>query len=644
MRCSNEQKVPHTKSMKKTSHINLQGKGSSLLKRLVLASSIIFLLGLYLWFWIENNRDLLPNPNSNTGKDLAGQYIYIAYDSFLVILFAVLIILIRQVILANLKATSHSSPENPPGLRILAFTKNNPITTIIFAAYTIILLHEATWFHGEIMGWMKELFEGNLLNNFSIRYEFVNETLRRTDYRLFPLAHQDLHILSWFTPYVKVFMLASAAELITICILSARFIEKIAQRKNIPSILLISSLLLLFNASVGNAFFELHFAERMVTFLFSVYCLTFLHYQRERDQASFFLTILMAILGIFFKDISFILFITPPAIVIALRMLSLWEDDESSSTAQQTPETLKAKWNQFYNRNKLELWLCYLFLSFATVYIFLSLIPSAYLASESYADKSTISTFNPDIRFWILILISSIRYVLILLKRIKGNLLDAINAASILYAIALYLLISLEGYSYLYLPFVFASVLNILWAWSAVSEKLRGRIKHRNIIGGLGISGSFLIIGLEHIDINTSFYGHASRVHELHNSWEDSYKKIDELTRSYFEIGREVNLIYSDDSWFSDSRHLNRLRYHKLIEWNPGPNSFKVKDGVGAESNILYMPKQGDLFINIDRTGEPKMYPVLPLHSLHVLYSFEHRKSDRTNGQIFEIRSIQQKQ
>ena len=301
------------------------------------------------------------------------------------------------------------------------------------------------------------------------------------------------------------------------------------------------------------------------------------------------------------------LFTTPPAIVIALRMLSLWENDESSATAIQTTETLKSKWNQFYSRNKLELWLCYLFLSFATVYIFLSLIPSTYLASESYADKSTISAFNPDIRFWILILLSSIRCVLILLKRIKANLLDAINAASVLYAIALYFLISLEGYSYLHLPFVFASVLNMLWIWSTVSGKLRDRIKQKNIIGALGISGSLLIIGLEHIDINTSFYGHASRVQERHNSWEESFEKIDELTRSYFEQGRKVNLIYSNDSWFSDSRHLNRLRYHRLIEWNSGSNSFKVKDGIGAESNVPYMPKQGDLFINIDNMS--KMVP-----------------------------------
>ena len=129
---SNEQEAPCTKSMKKASHVNLQDDGSTLLKTLALASSIICLLGLYLWFWIDNNRELLPNPNSDIGKNLAGQYIYIAYDSFLAILFVILIILTRQAILANSKPTSHSSPKKPPSLRPLLFAKNNPITTIIF--------------------------------------------------------------------------------------------------------------------------------------------------------------------------------------------------------------------------------------------------------------------------------------------------------------------------------------------------------------------------------------------------------------------------------------------------------------------------------------------------------------------------------
>ena len=73
--------------MKKASPVNLQVDGSALLKTLALASSIVCFLGLYIWFWIENNRELLPNPNSDIGKSLAGQYIYIAYDSFLAILF-----------------------------------------------------------------------------------------------------------------------------------------------------------------------------------------------------------------------------------------------------------------------------------------------------------------------------------------------------------------------------------------------------------------------------------------------------------------------------------------------------------------------------------------------------------------------------
>jgi hypothetical protein len=43
----------------------------------------------------------------------------------------------------------------------------------------------------------------HLLNNFSLCQVFLRETMRRDDYRFFPLVRQDLHILSWFTKYVK---------------------------------------------------------------------------------------------------------------------------------------------------------------------------------------------------------------------------------------------------------------------------------------------------------------------------------------------------------------------------------------------------------------------------------------------------------
>ncbi len=626
--------------MNKADKTNTHNERDTLLLKTTLISTLICAFGLGIWLWIQNNRQLLPDPDSQAGKDLAGQYLGIAYDSFLIILLIVILTLTQKAIVANSKSPTHDPKNKPFGTRPLVFIRKNPISTTIFAAYTIVLLHEATWFHGELMGWMKELFENNLLNNFSIRYEFVNETLRRTDYRLFPLAHQDLHILSWFTPYVKVFMLASAAELITIVILSKRLIERISFRKNIPSLLLISSILLLFNASVGNAFFQLHFAERMVTFLFSIYCISLLNYQRDRDQTSFYVSIIVAILGIFFKDIAFILFIAPPVLIIIFRMTSLWEDEQNTSIKQLNTNTWKARWENFYSHNKLELWLCYLFLIFAITYIFLSLIPSTYLANESYADKSKTSIFNPDLRFWILASIASIRYGLILMGKMKANLLDAINFASILYAIALYFLISIEGYSYLYLPFVFASVLNILWVWTLVSGQLNSKTKRKEIINAIGVGGSILIVGLEHIDTQTSFYGHASRVHELHNSWEETYDTLDKLTRKHIDQGRQVNLIYSKDSWFSESRHLNRLRYNALIEWNPETNTFKIKDGTGESSDSTYSPKQGDFFINIDRTNEERMYPEIPAHYLNLIYGFNHQKTNRVNGQIFEINKI----
>ena len=66
----------------------------------------------------------------------------------------------------------------------------------------------------------------------------------------------------------------------------------------------------------------------------------------------------------------------------------------------------------------------------------------------------------------------------------------------------------------------------------------------------------------------------ASRVLELHNSWEQTIDSIDRLARQQKNHGQEVNLIYSTQSWFDKSRHLDRLRYDRLVEWDPGENKF----------------------------------------------------------------------
>ena len=60
----------------------------------------------------------------------------------------------------------------------------------------------------------------------------------RNDFRFFPLAHQDLHLLSWVTLYVNVWMLFNAAELFTIVVVGAKTAELISGKTKQAPILL----------------------------------------------------------------------------------------------------------------------------------------------------------------------------------------------------------------------------------------------------------------------------------------------------------------------------------------------------------------------------------------------------------------------
>ena len=135
------------------------------------------------------------------------------------------------------------------------FIRNNPITSVLFAAYTVAMISGTTYLFRDILGWYPDLVQGYFVDNFSLRGSFIDETMRRTDYRFFPLAHQDLHILSWFTIHIKTWMLFSAAELIGIALLSIKFLNNLESQKHAKTttILLLSSLLLI-HPSSGTAF------------------------------------------------------------------------------------------------------------------------------------------------------------------------------------------------------------------------------------------------------------------------------------------------------------------------------------------------------------------------------------------------------
>ena len=151
------------------------------------------------------------------------------------------------------------------------------------------MISATTYLYRDMIGWYPELIQGHFLDNFSIRDSFVKETLRRTDYRFFPLGHQDLHILSWFTIQIKTWMLFSAAELIGIVLLSTRFIsnqENNKVRDRNPSTLLLITTLLLFHPSTGTAFFQVTYCERMLCLIFALYLTSYQNYRHERTQAS----------------------------------------------------------------------------------------------------------------------------------------------------------------------------------------------------------------------------------------------------------------------------------------------------------------------------------------------------------------------
>ena len=65
------------------------------------------------------------------------------------------------------------------------------------------MISGTTYLYKDLVGWYPDLTKGYFLDNFAARGSFIDETMRRTDYRFFPLAHQDLHILSWFTIHIK---------------------------------------------------------------------------------------------------------------------------------------------------------------------------------------------------------------------------------------------------------------------------------------------------------------------------------------------------------------------------------------------------------------------------------------------------------
>ena len=497
---------------------------------------------------------------------------------------------------------------------VVAVCRRQPLTILLIAGYGIAMVHLMTWFYIEIVTWYDSVLDDNLLNNFSLRHYFIKETMRRNDFRFFPLAHQDLHLLSWFTPYVKVWAIVSLVELIAIVVLCCRFIRRLTQ-KAAPSLLLMATLLMLFQPSTATAFFQLIYSERILTLLLIGYAVSYLAYQEKQQESTFLITLLLATLGIFFKDIAPIMFILPAIFILILGL---------AGRIKGKPSYRELTSNTFYKHYRLELWLAGVGVIFIGCFTILSLIPSLYEGDNAFREHEKI--FEIGTRYIGLLAFISIRFGRIIRKQNQGNLLDALNFSALFYSIAVYAFKGFRDGSYLALPVQMIVVLDTLYAWTIwVSPYLSKRMRE-NSVGLIGSTACTLLIGSDFFQKENFF----STVHDVSQKqviWENAYNSTRRRLKTARSNGEEINLIFTD-SWFTRKRHLDKLPFNRLVYLDPGKNTYIVQDGEGTGK--AYTPQSGDFLINIDRENIDEL-----VHDLDQYKKIYSAKKDSRAGTLY---------
>ncbi len=574
-----------------------------------------------LWWLLINTQNSLPTPDTREGKELLGHYLSTTHNTFLICLAIASLALIRLI--------TRNGDETPSTKKrsliknLIDFCQEQPLVVILFSAYTVAMVHGTTWLYPEIVGWYSDVIDDHLFNNFALNQGFISETMRRRDFRFFPLAHQDLHLLSWFTAYVKVWMLVSAAELIAIVVLATRFVRRLSgiSTRNGPALLLIMALLLMLHPSTASGFFQLIYCERFLTFIFILYISSYLHYQKTRSKRTFYSTCLFGLIGVFIKDIAIILFIGPPLVILLLGCMGWFQHDSQSK-----PNTTNC-WVEYY---RLELWLLTLLPIFLSSYVLLSLIPSSYKSTGAYSQGKTID-FHADWRFWFLFTITAIRLPLAAAGKLRLHFLDALNVSCMGYAAAVYCLVGFHSSSYLSLPLQLITVLNLTWLWaSKIAPQLNRQLPWR-VTGTLGSAAAVMVVGLESNFNQPSFAQTVSGTKHRQTSWLETYQQIGRLGREIKQNGEAVNIIYSENSWFSNKRHLKNLKYDRLIEYDPETEIYTVKNG--ADRKSIYHPKPGDLVINIDKPLA-SLKPILSDKNHSQLYRHNNRE---LSGAVFRL-------
>jgi len=576
-------------------------------------------IGMALWAGIQFNDKFILEAGSKAGKKLLRQYQGTISDIFFIALVIALVVLIYKIYQAKKKESIAKVDENHQYARkkesLVLFAKEHPFLCFVMAAYTGAMISGTTHLYQDLIGWYPDLMDNDLLNNFSIRSSFISETMRRSYLRMFPLAHQDLHILSWFTIHIKVWMLFTAAQLFAIAILTSRLVERINHRfpSKIPGLLQLITILLLFQPSTGNTFFHVIFCERTLTLLLLLYCHCLIEHEQTGSRSSYLKATLFAILGIFTKDIGIILFMAPPATTQVIKFVQGKKLSGSSRVLS----------------TSLSNCLLSLIAVFVTAFIFIALIPSAFTNSEIYSDPRSF-TVNADWRVYLFLILAGYKIYLSTTQSRPLDLIDKLNGGAVLYAIALASFALFDSSEYLSFPVHVIILINIGWLWSELVSKDKLRVSTTNLnYFAVGISS--LVILVEQVIVKPSFIEVVSRMKWRQASTQKTYEALKPILRDIRQSGKEVNIIISRSSRLSFHRHMNQFTYDRLIEYYPKTDTYWIKDGVNRGKK--YIPQKGDVVANIDK-GYETIAPILEGKLHNTIYQF---KPTKESGMIVLI-------
>lgn len=458
-----------------------------------------------------------------------------------------------------------------------AFASEHPFVLVLFTGYAVAMVQGTTWFYPEFPDLYSTISNSHLLNHFSLQERFIAETMERNSFRFFPLAHQDLHLLSLLTPYVKVWMLVSAAELFTTIVLSWIVVRSMVQKSD--GLLLFISLLFLFHPATGRGFFQLVYSERLLTFLFAGFIFFYWRFHKQGQHRDAYHCLICALIGIYVKDIGVVLFVTPALF-----------------TLLSAPRGIQSSIKRF----PLERWLCGLIPLVVVSYVVLSLIPSLYAQTTPFDSDGRFS-LEADWRLIGLLAVSSVRVLNIARGRLQPNLIDGLNLASLGYAGALFVSVGYPFASFWTLPVQLVIVMNlaILWnVWMApwLRRWLTPHAAPAFVVPAIGAVSCMAMIGLEHLE-GDSFSKRVIQIKTSQQQWVHTYDAMEQRAKEAKQHGETVNVIFMR-SYFN-ANTLQRLKVDRLIEYDRKQFTYTVVEGIGRGQN--YQPGKGDFLLIIDK-------------------------------------------